>query len=1071
MSTATAGASAPSAAAGPAASNSRPPRRRHPRPRPANPEENDALAGPSSSGKGPGNKGQSRRRRPRPDDKAAGDEKSAAGEKERESTGEKSQASSTAGDAQGARQNKRPPRPREPRKPAYDAPPHAASPDPHADKQPGARARRRAPKFDGGLTDPARAPDAPPHEPAGARYRRALPTADDLTSRLTRELSVPPYPDCLICFAPIHAAQPTWSCSPLLPSAGADDEGAGAESAQCCWTTFHLKCIRAWAAKSVKDVEEAWRARGEERTGAWRCPGCQSKRAAVPASYWCFCGSTPDPKPPRLATPHSCAGPCTRARTCGHPCPLPCHPGPCPPCQVTIQVPCFCSKQVLSFRCANLAPSRAGVPASPSCGQVCGKQLACGNHSCTEICHEGPCKPCEVKVQARCYCGKAARELACGEGEEKTSVVVDDGAEQQWTGLFECENLCDRPFDCGLHRCEQPCHVPSRTPAPCPRSPSIVKTCPCGKHALEPPSAPFFSAKAKLVRTVCTDPIPTCESLCMKPLEGCEHLCAVKCHTGPCPPCSINLVRPCRCGSTTRNVPCHEDQKRAEGALEEILCDRLCTALRACGRHQCSRACCPLASLANANKGKGKKRAVDNGAFVDEAGWHECDLICGKPLACGNHTCELRDHKGPCPSCLRSSFVELVCHCGRTVLDPPIPCGTRISCRYPCDRPLLPCGHPKTQHACHEDPTPCPPCPFLTSKQCACGKKMVGNIKCSQETVSCGTKCGKLLSCGFHQCDRLCHGDACGACHAVCGKSRKLCLPANHPCTLPCHAPASCSEAEPCRTPITITCACGRIRQSVPCGRSTANPAGREGSQQLKCTNDCALAKRNARLAEALGINPEGRSFQVSYSDDLQAFARANLRFCLLVEKTFADFVASDKRSQILPHMPEARRRFVHDLAAAYRMDTQMVDQEPHRSVQLFRRADTRVPAPLLSASVAQSAQAPPSLGKLADLRAPVAQLARASAGPARAAPAPQQPGARGWTSVVARPSSAQQTAPDPHAWLLGGGDRAGSPAASSSTAAPPARPRAAPSPAPVYVPPAAPADPGDVPDNWEDEA
>lgn len=118
-------------------------------------------------------------------------------------------------------------------------------------------------------------------------------------------------------------------------------------------------------------------------------------------------------------------------------------------------------------------------------------------------------------------------------------------------------------------------------------------------------------------------------------------------------------------------------------------------------------------------------------------------------------------------------------------------------------------------------------------------------------------------------------------------------LPANHPCTLPCHAPAACEESEPCRTPITLTCPCGRIRQQVPCGRSTLNPAGLEGSQQLKCTNECLLAKRNARLAEALGINTEGRSGQVSYADELVNSAKADLKFCLLVEKTFAEYVSN----------------------------------------------------------------------------------------------------------------------------------------------------------------------------------
>lgn len=302
-----------------------------------------------------------------------------------------------------------------------------------------------------------------------------------------------------------------------------------------------------------------------------------------------------------------------------------------------------------------------------------------------------------------------------------------------------------RPFDCGVHHCEKRCHPPSPSPAPCPRSPSLVTHCPCGKHTLDPSSAPFFPPGTLLIRKACTDPVPTCESTCMKPLQGCSHPCSARCHTGPCPLCTISLVQPCRCGATTRNVPCYEHQARTRGEIGEILCDKPCTALRACGRHQCNRICCPLASLAQLGKGKGKKKmtAAELDGLTDQSGWHECDLVCGKPLTCGNHNCEEKDHRGACPSCLRSSFEELVCHCGRTVLEPPIPCGTRINCRYPCARPPLECGHPKTQHACHEDPIPCPACPYLTDKLCACGKKRVGNVRCSQEKVSCGTPCGK----------------------------------------------------------------------------------------------------------------------------------------------------------------------------------------------------------------------------------------------------------------------------------------------------------------------------------------
>lgn len=246
--------------------------------------------------------------------------------------------------------------------------------------------------------------------------------------------------------------------------------------------------------------------------------------------------------------------------------------------------------------------------------------------------------------------GKLLSRLRRGE-------VVDDGM--------------SRPYDCGIHMCTKSCHPPSLRAPPCPRSTSSVTHCPCGKHLL-----------TDLVnghRDKCTDPISTCGSICMKPLGVCQHVCAVKCtfssisieyasqapsflgHEGPCPPCTIPIITPCRCGSTTRPVLCSDSHSAS--AHQEILCDRPCPALRSCGRHQCSRLCCPLASLAALNKLKGKKRQqVQNQAdeaHLDEEGWHVCDLVCGKMLGCGNHRCEERDHRGACPPCLRSSFEEV----------------------------------------------------------------------------------------------------------------------------------------------------------------------------------------------------------------------------------------------------------------------------------------------------------------------------------------------------------------------------------------------------------------------------
>lgn len=78
-----------------------------------------------------------------------------------------------------------------------------------------------------------------------------------------------------------------------------------------------------------------------------------------------------------------------------------------------------------------------------------------------------------------------------------------------------------RLFDCGIHKCEKPCHPPSTNPPICPRSPSLVSHCPCGKKQLVELEGG--------TRTKCTDPILTCGSLCMKELNGCDHVCSVPC--------------------------------------------------------------------------------------------------------------------------------------------------------------------------------------------------------------------------------------------------------------------------------------------------------------------------------------------------------------------------------------------------------------------------------------------------------------------------------------------------------------------------------------------------------------
>ena len=108
---------------------------------------------------------------------------------------------------------------------------------------------------------------------------------------------------------------------------------------------------------------------------------------------------------------------------------------------------------------------------------------------------------------------------------------------------------------------------------------------------------------------------------------------------GACPPFSIPIAVPCRCGETTRYVPCAERQSDlAKG--EDIVCDKVCKSIRLCGKHECTRVCCPAHQIRPQGKGKGKKKQLvqDEALEEMERAWHTCEFVCGKQLTCGLHT-------------------------------------------------------------------------------------------------------------------------------------------------------------------------------------------------------------------------------------------------------------------------------------------------------------------------------------------------------------------------------------------------------------------------------------------------
>ncbi|KAL1435518.1 hypothetical protein MTO96_000183 [Rhipicephalus appendiculatus] len=742
---------------------------------------------------------------------------------------------------------------------------------------------------------------ARPNQKQGSSSRSypQMPRPEDAPQkdRLTDQLLSGEY-ECMVCCERVRGTDSIWSCS-------------------SCYHIFHLSCARKWALSPAALVKE----------GGWRCPGCQGTVLAVPDRYICFCGKRANPEWNRYGVPHSCGEMCGRSRgassMCMHRCNLQCHPGQCPPCSATVRRPCPCGKLTRHVRCSQ--------EQEVSCGELCGRLLNCEIHTCQGQCHAGACDPCARIVQQKCFCGKQKREALCTR-------------ESNASSEFSCGDPCGRSLHCGLHTCEEECHFGEC--APCPLLPDSVTHCPCGK-------SPLASIEGAKPRLSCSDPVPTCGDTCGKLLQcgpkGNWHRCAAQCHEGPCPPCTRSSAVRCRCGATSRELPCTELVSPERQGPE--LCQRRCQKRRQCGRHKCLALCC-----------------------VDVE--HRCPLVCGKRLSCGQHVCEEPCHRGNCPSCWNVSFEDLSCHCGSASLSPP------YSMRDPA----------------------CPPCATLTEKWCFGHHEKRRAVPCFLEGLSCGRPCQRDLPCGQHQCQQTCHEGECRpqgsaqACTQPCVTPRPSC---GHPCGEPCHPNTPCPVASTCKTLVSISCECGRRSEKLPCGSSEAQQPSfhqlsasllaskikdiqlgesvdisrmvnlaRSRPSRLECDEECAVLERNRRLANALQIQNADVSNRVGppcYSEFLKDEARKNPSFMLSVHQTLTQLVQTARqskqkfRSHCFPSMNREQRRAVHELAEFFGCDTQSYDQEPFRNVVVTAYKDRcRIPSGSVVAVVQREAAPTP---------------------------------------------------------------------------------------------------------------
>ncbi|ESN99996.1 hypothetical protein HELRODRAFT_83646, partial [Helobdella robusta] len=720
------------------------------------------------------------------------------------------------------------------------------------------------------------------------------------TGLLEQQLTNATY-ECMVCCSAIRKDVAIWHCS-------------------TCFHIYHLYCIKKWANTG----------KNENDGKAWRCPACQNLNLVLPDKNYCFCGKMIDPPYSGYFTPHTCGDMCGKKRNaiCKHPCNVPCHPGPCPPCTAMVNVACDCGKMKVNVKCSTAQNIK--------CQDACNRVLNCGQHHCGQSCHKPPCHSCQVKVERSCHCGQLNKQVLCGSSE-------------YFISSYSCGQQCNKLLDCGNHKCLSICHDgPCDT---CKLVPTLVTHCPCGKTQLGDIKCESGDLQGKSLRTSCLDRVPCCWKKCNKELEcgelGSFHKCKNTCHTGPCPDCPESMSVVCRCQASSKLLTCKEFVLLKRRSLP-VKCDNRCGSKMSCGRHRCCQNCC-----------------------VDRE--HVCNVICAHKLTCGLHKCEEVCHKGRCPTCWRASFEELTCECGSEVIYPPVPCGTAPPiCVKPCAR-VHPCTHP-VQHKCHSEPS-CPPCAILTQKLCMCGRETRANVPCFLQDVSCGRPCGKPLPCLVHNCAQLCHKAPCldGGkikCTQPCPAPRTAC---GHPCMAPCHVGQPCPPTK-CKAQVVMRCECGRREEKMICltgffstkddyTRAAANIVAsqlwnsqsidlavlkdvknknRFVASSLPCDDTCGIQRRNKALADALNIENANITNQLpglTFSEFLRDFSRQNLKFVSEVEDVFIKIIKEAEKSKVgrkmhsFKVMPSNKRRLIHELAECYSIESESIDEEPHRSV------------------------------------------------------------------------------------------------------------------------------------------
>lgn len=421
--------------------------------------------------------------------------------------------------------------------------------------------------------------------------------------------------------------------------------------------------------------------------------------------------------------------------------------------------------------------------------------------------------------------------------------------------------LKDRDCD---HGCSLTCH-PGPHNQKCTQLGPVL-TCHCGKHDKQTICSMTAYKKGWSCGDVCGDTL------------GCgRHKCKRRCHKGLCGECKEFIKADCYCGNVKDvKIKCSDKlpfkSVTKDGSwMGNFQCDKPCDTLLSCGNHRCQLAChpqaenahdCPLAVSAVKTCVCGKtpieKLNTNRKSCLDPV--PTCTEVCGNTLPCG-HKCYWKCHDGECAPCYQS--VDISCACGSHKAS--IACGLNQQgyqphCELKCNV-LKSCRRHNCKVKC------CPERNLGISREAEIKKKIRKNEITHQQAAQipveaahfCVETCGKLLSCGKHHCNAICHPGNCSPCiesqfeDLVCNCGKTIlhapyrCGTKLPPCEFECIRKTECGHPNephychpddipcpPCRHLTIRKCRCEKHN-------SIANVICSQEAKQISCMQKCGI--------------------------------------------------------------------------------------------------------------------------------------------------------------------------------------------------------------------------------------